>query len=77
MRERTSTERNFLSRITPGQWLGLALVVVAVVFVLQNQRTVSVELFWLDARAPLWLTLLVVLVVGWLAGALMGGRRRG
>lgn len=76
MRDRSGTKRNFLARITLREWLGLVLVVVAVVFVLQNQRTVWVELFWLDVRAPLWLTLLVVLVVGWLAGALMGGRRR-
>ncbi|WP_448073820.1 hypothetical protein [Georgenia yuyongxinii] len=69
--------RGFFRRVEPSTWFGLALAVLVVVFVLQNQRAVSILLFWLDLRSPLWLTMLVVFAAGWLVGALVRSRRRG
>lgn len=62
-------------RVPASTWVGLVIAVVAVVFVLQNQGTASVDLLWMTFRAPQWLTLLVVFVVGWLVGALVRRNR--
>ncbi|PWV84033.1 Protein of unknown function [Prauserella marina] len=56
-------------------WLALAIVVVALVFVLQNRNETSVHLFGAALTAPLWLTLLFTFLAGVLAGWL-GKRRR-
>lgn len=75
---RQGSERSFLDRlraVPAGTWVGLVIAVVAVVFVVQNQGTVTVELFWMTLRSPLWLILLVVFAVGWLVGALVRRNR--
>ncbi|MPV36608.1 DUF1049 domain-containing protein [Georgenia subflava] len=53
----------------------MALAVLAVVFVLQNQAVASIQLFWVSVRAPIWLALLAVFLVGWLVGALVRHNR--
>jgi putative membrane protein len=77
---REGSSRSFLDRlraVPAGTWVGLAIAVVAVVFVVQNQGTTTVELLWMTFRSPLWLTLLVVFAVGWLVGALVRRNRAG
>ncbi|MGW4477065.1 LapA family protein [Rhodococcus triatomae] len=72
----STTHRNpVLSRMTPGRWLALALVVLAVIFIFQNTATTSISLAWLTIDAALWLVLLVVFAIGWIAGWLLGRRK--
>lgn len=61
--------------VEPSTWVGLALAVVAIAFVVQNRATVQIQLFWLSVAAPMWLVLLAVFAVGWLVGALVRRRR--
>ena len=55
---------NFLAK----RWLTILLVVLAGIFIAQNRDRVSLDLFWASLQAPLWLALLVLFVVGLIAG---------
>jgi len=57
-----------LSKITGKQWLSIALVIVTLVFILQNLNYVRVEIFLFHTSAPLWLILLATLGLGYLIG---------
>ena len=54
--------------LNPKQWAAIALVIVALVFILQNLTYVRVEFFLIHTAAPLWLVLLVTLVTGYAIG---------
>ncbi|WP_330182921.1 hypothetical protein OHB26_04200 [Nocardia sp. NBC_01503] len=69
-------KRSLLSRITPTQWVALALTVLAILFVVENRTKVSIEFLLITIRSPMWLVLLVMFVVGWLAGLLTARQRR-
>jgi lipopolysaccharide assembly protein A len=69
-RERLSV-REFLRR----RWLAIVLVIVAVIFILQNRSQASVSLFNLNIVMALWLILAIVFIVGLLAGFLLSRRR--
>ncbi|GAA2362852.1 hypothetical protein GCM10009854_48140 [Saccharopolyspora halophila] len=56
-------------------WLGLVLLVVALVFILQNRASTRIEVFTLSISAPLWLILVIAVAVGVLIGILLPGRR--
>jgi uncharacterized integral membrane protein len=58
------------------QVAGLVLIVLSVVFAAENTRRIKVRFFVPDVTAPLWLSLLVPLVLGFAAGALVVHRRR-
>ncbi len=77
MTDSTTQKKSLLSRMTPGRWLALVLVVLAVIFIFQNTATASISLAWFTIDAPLWLVLLVVFAIGWVAGWLLGRRRPG
>ncbi|MFE6859445.1 hypothetical protein [Nocardia sp. NPDC057668] len=72
----TPAKPSLLSRISPTQWLALALVVVAVIFIAANRTKVSIEFLLMTITSPMWLVLLVMFAVGWLTGILMSRRRR-
>ncbi|UPW07271.1 LapA family protein [Gordonia terrae] len=74
----TQSKRNPLTAISLTGWVAIVITVVAVVFILQNRTSVSIELFWVSVRSPMWFILLVIFAVGWLAGALtvIGVNRR-
>jgi uncharacterized integral membrane protein len=55
--------------------IGLIIVFV-LVFVFQNTQRVNVNFLSADFKAPLWLMLLIVLVVGVVVGFFLGVRRR-
>lgn len=61
--------------VEPSTWVGVALAVVAIAFVVQNRTTVTIQLFWLSLGAPMWLVLLLIFLVGWAVGALVRRRR--
>ncbi|MRH90770.1 DUF1049 domain-containing protein [Nocardia sp. SYP-A9097] len=69
-------KRSLLSRITPTQWVAVALTILAILFVVENRGKVSIEFLLITIRSPMWLVLLVLFVVGWLAGLLTARQRR-
>ncbi len=68
-------KRSLLARISPTQWVALILIVLAVIFVAENRNRVSITLLMIDITAPMWLVLLVLFAVGWIAGVLTVRRR--
>lgn len=66
---------DFLKKISPAQWLGLVIAVLALVFVLTNRQKADVTIYGLDVHGPTWLILLIVLLIGWITGILMGRNR--
>lgn len=60
----------------PRLWLGLALAVIAVAFIVQNRDPVAINLFSLEVAAPQWLTLSVLFGFGLITGLLWGRRQR-
>jgi len=67
---------SMVSRISVTQWVAIVLTVLAVVFIIENRHRVDIELLAITIRAPMWLVLLVMFVVGWLAGMLFRRFRR-
>ncbi|MFI7450023.1 DUF1049 domain-containing protein [Nonomuraea sp. NPDC049714] len=55
-------------------WLALVLLVLAIVFILQNRQDAVIQLFMIVVTAPLWITLVVCTAIGILIGALIGRR---
>ncbi|MFD0363240.1 hypothetical protein ACFQZZ_17475 [Nocardia sp. GCM10030253] len=72
-----STEkRSLLARISPTQWVAIALTIVAVVFVAENRAKVSIEFLLITIRSPMWLILLTMFAVGWVTGILTMRKRQ-
>jgi uncharacterized integral membrane protein len=61
--------------VRTGQVLAIAIVVVALVFIVQNRERVHINLFAIDVSAPVWLILTIMVLVGMAVGALLRGRR--
>lgn len=57
------------------QWFPAAIVLVTAVFIAQNRETVSIDVLFLSVRAPLWIVLIVVFLLGAALGALVRRRR--
>ena len=66
---------SLLSRITVNQWLALALTVVAVIFIVENRDHVEIQFLPVTVSSPMWLILLIMFLIGLVAGLLI--RRRG
>jgi putative membrane protein len=60
---------------TGGRIVAVVLVVVAVIFFVQNRESVRVDWLFLNVTMPLWLTLAIVFVLGGVVGWLMGRRK--
>ena len=60
---------------TPRQVAGGVLLILAVVFILQNRRRTVITFIVPEATAPLWLALLLSALLGFLVGALLISRR--
>lgn len=67
-------QRSFIARMTFGNWLAIGLAVLAIAFIAQNRDPVSIDLFFISARLPLWISLALVFLVGWLSGRFSRGR---
>lgn len=61
---------------TPRQIAGAVLLVIAVIFIVENTERVGVRLIIPMVHAPLWLALLIAAALGVL-GTLLVQRRRG
>ncbi|MFD6399020.1 hypothetical protein [Nocardia sp. NPDC060249] len=69
-------KRSLLRRVSPTQWVAIALSILAVVFVLENRGKVSVEILLITVSSPMWLILLAMFIVGWITGVLTTRRAR-
>ncbi|WP_327147263.1 LapA family protein [Nocardia sp. NBC_01329] len=67
---------SLLSRITMYQWLALALTVVAVIFIVENRDHVEIRFLPVTVSSPMWLILLIMFLIGLVAGLLLGRRSR-
>lgn len=70
MTQSSGRKPNLLSKVSPAGWAALVLSIIAVIFVVQNRRSTSIQLFWITVDSPLWFTLLIVFIVGWVVGVL-------
>ncbi|MFI6480316.1 DUF1049 domain-containing protein [Nonomuraea sp. NPDC050663] len=61
----------------PRVWIALALLVLIIVFIVQNRQDSVVHLVFITFTAPMWITLAITLVVGILIGVLAARRRKG
>ncbi|WP_022885631.1 DUF1049 domain-containing protein [Glaciibacter superstes] len=59
----------------PAQWIAVILIVLAIVFVAQNRASMAIHLFWMTISAPQWFVLVLLVIVGLVAGYLLGRRR--
>jgi uncharacterized integral membrane protein len=63
-----------LASVPARVWVALVLLVLAIVFILQNRQDAAIQLFMIVVTAPLWITLVVCTAIGMLIGALMSRR---
>ncbi|WP_324191513.1 LapA family protein [Nocardia elegans] len=67
---------SLLSRISARQWVAIVLAVLAVIFVAQNHHRVDINILAVTIQSPMWLVLLIMFLVGWIAGLLTRRSRR-
>lgn len=76
--DRTS-EKDFSARSFPPRlWVALILLVLAVVFVVQNRDATEIQILFFALDAPLWAILTGAVALGLVIGLLLwpsGGRR--
>ena len=63
-------------RVAARHWLAIVLIVLAVIFVVQNTVRHEVHLLWATVEAATWLVLSVIFFVGVVTGVLLHRRRR-
>jgi uncharacterized integral membrane protein len=64
------------SRLTPRTVLALVLLVVAVVFVVENRDLTEIRLLIPIVLMPLWAALAITLIIGLVVGLVLGRRRK-
>lgn len=64
-----------LTRFAVRNWVAIALVALAVVFIAQNRTLQEVRFLWITVTSPMWLLLAAMLLVGIVAGWLLHHRR--
>lgn len=69
------TDRNGRYPFSPRQTVGFVLLVLAVIFILENRRSTTIRFLIPNVTAPLWVALLGSVVVGIVAGALLARDR--
>jgi lipopolysaccharide assembly protein A len=62
--------------ISPKFWIGAVIVVVIAVFIGLNREDATVSFGLFDAETSLWVALTIAAAGGFIAGWLMGRRRR-
>ncbi|CRY74629.1 hypothetical protein [Nocardia farcinica] len=73
--DQTAKKPSPFARISFNQWIALVLTVLALIFVLENRAHVDIEFLLITVRSPMWLILLVMFAIGWLAGLLTTRKR--
>ncbi len=72
MNQKSTTKSAGISART---WIGIAVAVLAVVFILQNRATVTIQFLTVSIASPQWLTMGIVFAMGLLSGWLVSRRR--
>lgn len=62
-------------RVPPRVWVGLAIAAVALIFILQNRQSVSIDFLLIALVAPLWTALTGVFAAGLATGWLVSRRK--
>ncbi len=62
-------------QISPRVWVGVAIAVVALAFILQNRQAVSINILLISLMAPLWTALVGVFAAGLATGWLVSRRK--
>jgi lipopolysaccharide assembly protein A len=70
----TPSRPNPIASFLRRRWLALLLAAMVVAFVVQNRNEVSIDVFWISLRTPLWLILIAAVIVGMLIAG-VGSRR--
>jgi lipopolysaccharide assembly protein A len=63
-------------RFAARHWLAIVLVVLTVVFIVQNTVRHEIHLLWVSVEAATWLVLTVIFLLGVATGWLLHRRRR-
>jgi uncharacterized integral membrane protein len=61
-------ERSSIAAWSAANWLAIFLAITAIAFIFQNRDTVSIDVFFVSVRLPLWISLSLVFLAGWLSG---------
>lgn len=56
--------------------ISVVLAVIALVFIIQNDRIVTIKLLIPEVTMPLWVALAAMLLIGVLIGTILNWRRR-
>jgi uncharacterized integral membrane protein len=72
----TSTEQERQSYFTPRRIVALVILVLFVVFAVQNGESATVSVLLIEVTGPLWLTLLLSFLLGGAVTWLLLYRRR-
>jgi uncharacterized integral membrane protein len=63
-------------RLSPGQIAGMVFLVLALIFIFENTKSVKVRFIIPEVKLPLYFALLVAAILGGLATLLIQWRRR-
>lgn len=66
----------FLASVSVKNWIAVAGIILALIFIVQNHSSVPVVLFFTQFQAPLWVSLGIMLLLGWLAGRFSFRKRK-
>jgi uncharacterized integral membrane protein len=69
------TDENPVVRFVRARWLPIVLVILLVVFVAQNRKHVSIDMFWVHIKSPLWFILALTAIAGVIIGLVTARRR--
>lgn len=75
MTEPAQTE-NAVVTFVKQRWLSIVLVMLAVVFILQNRGETTIHVLWMTVNSPLWLFLALMFLGGIVAGAFYRRRKK-
>ena len=70
-----SDQQNVVQRLGPRGIAAIVLVVLAIIFIVENTRRAKIRFIVPQVNAPVWLALLVAAALGAVAGALVVHRR--
>jgi uncharacterized integral membrane protein len=70
-----SNQQNVVQRLGSRGIAAIGLVVLAIIFIVENTRRARIRFIIPQVNAPVWLALLVAAALGALAGALLMHRR--
>lgn len=56
-------------------WLPIVLAILAVIFIVTNTDRTDLTIVWFTITTPLWLTLTVTVLVGFIVGWFVGRRK--